>query len=88
GDIVDQLHRAIGSQLRASVPLTREWIQAYEDQYVAPEDRKTIHVSTGSLADANEIIRPNAMQEEALEEIAKVRTAGEKKALVVSATGT
>lgn len=88
GDIVDQLHGAIGSQLRASVPLTREWIQAYEDQYVAPEDRKTIHVSTGSPADANEIIRPNAMQEEALEEIAKVRAAGEKKALVVSATGT
>lgn len=88
GDIVEQLSEAIDVQLSSSTILTDEWIRRYEEQYVPPKRmRRPSGVpvpGTGELFQ----IHANAMQAEALEEIAKVRRSGEKKALVVSATGT
>lgn len=88
GDIVDQLNKAVEAQLVDSVPLSEEWIRAYEALYVPPERRTSPDPSRLLGQDPSESIRPNAMQAEALEEIAQVRAAGESKALVVSATGT
>lgn len=88
GDIVEQLNAAIFEQLKVSTPLTDEWIRAYESLYVPPEYRKPVHVVEPERAEDPEVIRPNAMQAEALQEIAHVRDSGEDKALVVSATGT
>ena len=88
GDIVEQLSEAIDVQLSSSTILTDEWIRRYAEQYVPPKPTRPpfgVPVpGTGELFQ----IRANAMQAEALEEIAKVRRSGEKKALVVSATGT
>lgn len=88
GDIVEQLSQAIDTQLSSSGLLTDEWIRRYEEQYVPPQ--ATQPLSGVPIPGASELsqIRPNAMQAEALEEIAKVRESGESKALVVSATGT
>ncbi|MFX3956320.1 DEAD/DEAH box helicase family protein, partial [Streptococcus suis] len=41
-----------------------------------------------SIASYQETIRPNKMQEQAIEGIATVRKNGAQKALVISATGT
>ncbi|WP_260848267.1 DUF3427 domain-containing protein [Brevibacterium aurantiacum] len=88
GDIVDQLDAAIAEQLKVSTPLTEAWIQAYEAVYVPPERRETVHLSSADGGSDTEVICPNAMQMEALQEIDQVRESGEDKALVVSATGT
>ncbi|MCJ7858711.1 DUF3427 domain-containing protein [Corynebacterium kalidii] len=87
GDITYQLRAAIDEQCAESRPLTREWIDNYE------QDRQIRIVPMMSQAIENgEIplgpIVPNAMQKEALTEIRSVRDAGEGRALVISATGT
>lgn len=88
GDIIEQLSKAVEAQLIDSVPLSEEWISAYEVLYKPPERRTSPDASRFLRHGPAELIRPNAMQAEALEEIARVRAAGESKALVVSATGT
>ncbi|WP_019158439.1 DUF3427 domain-containing protein [Brevibacterium senegalense] len=88
GDIVEQLATAVDAQLASSTPLTADWIQTYEARYVPPQSPAAVETIAVQLRDDRTPITPNAMQAEALEEIAKVRDAGENRALVVSATGT
>lgn len=87
GDIVDQLSTAVQTQLESAVPLTDEWIERYEEEYVAPPKRAPGRKAVAGT-DAAPAIVPNAMQAEALEEIARIRESGETRALVISATGT
>ncbi|HJE90269.1 MAG TPA: DEAD/DEAH box helicase [Dietzia timorensis] len=87
GDIVDQLSAAVQTQLDRAVPLTDEWIDRYEAEYVAPPPRPRGQKAAAGT-DVVPAIVPNAMQAEALEQIALIRDSGEKKALVISATGT
>ncbi|MFD6698633.1 MULTISPECIES: DUF3427 domain-containing protein [unclassified Microbacterium] len=84
GDIVEQLDRVISVQLANAKPLTSEWIDEYERTYVAPA-RGALVLPGGN---ATTSIVPNQMQLDALEEIRKVRVAGETRAVIVSATGT
>ncbi|MGB3733276.1 DUF3427 domain-containing protein [Microbacterium sp.] len=89
GDIVDQLRRAVDAQLAASNRLTEEWVNAYEVTYVAPIPRTSVINGGGSNpGTASPPIVANAMQAEALVEIQKLREAGERRAVVISATGT
>lgn len=87
GDIVEQLDSAIARLYDRSHRLTREWIAAYEA-------RRKVMVPPSVLEEENQrtvpvgAIRPNGMQAEALAEIKKVQDAGERRALVISATGT
>lgn len=81
GDIVDQLQVAIDGQLGSSVPLTGEWIDQYEKEYV----RAPVVAPEGVTKSP---IIANGMQRDALREIQKYRDAGEIRAVVVSATGT
>lgn len=91
GDVVDQLRRAIKAQLSSATLLTAAWIDDYESTYVAPERRPRV-IALEDNGDAEFVpvdrIFPNAMQAEALLEIQRVRDAGERRAVVVSATGT
>ncbi|WP_261624792.1 DUF3427 domain-containing protein [Nesterenkonia marinintestina] len=90
GDLGRQIWNARREEYRLSEPLTAEWITQYEKRYVPPQwgqtSRKHVSAALSALADVN--IIPNRMQSEALEAIAKVRELGERKAVVVSATGT
>ena len=91
GDIVDQLSGAVEAQRADSIPLTEEWIEAYEASYVPPEPRAgsvAPAVDPGVVDRHSQRVVPNLMQSEALAEIASLRAAGEKRAVVVSATGT
>lgn len=87
GDITHQLWAAIEEQRSQSLPLTREWIDEYEQNRqprVTQELERSIE--EGDVP-AGRIV-PNAMQKKALEEIRAVRESGEQRALVISATGT
>ncbi|WP_291314779.1 DEAD/DEAH box helicase [Corynebacterium sp. UBA2622] len=87
GDIADQLNRAVRWQVQNSVPLTEEWIARYElgreKRVIVFEDDQPLAVSPGG-----DRILPNLMQVEALENLQKVQESGEKRALIISATGT
>lgn len=88
GDIVTQLRDAVAGQLADSAPLTAGWVDEYARTWTAPPQRTLLAqpVSDGSLSTGP--IVANRMQAEALAKIAMVREAGERRAVVVSATGT
>lgn len=86
GDIVYQLRNAIDDLFRKSEPLTREWIEHYaaiRKPALADGDftRGTTPIPVGHIV-------PNAMQQEALGKIKAVQDSGERRAVVISATGT
>lgn len=87
GHIIEQLNDAIDRLHSRSQRLTPEWIRAYESRR-----KSLIHVPDLENENGPKIpvgrISPNLMQQEALAEIKKSREAGNKKALVISATGT
>ena len=91
GDIAEQLRAVVENQIRESVLLTHELIDAYAIEY-AQRPRPTVALADGFLplttGAPSSVIVPNAMQEEALEAIAALRTAGQRRGLVISATGT
>ncbi|WP_200829137.1 DUF3427 domain-containing protein [Arcanobacterium ihumii] len=86
GKIAEELATATFEQLRESIPLTTQWIREYE------ETRNLNPVSVLNDADNSILvdgkIQPNLMQTRALEQIALLREAGERRAVVISATGT
>lgn len=91
GDIVQQLNRAAMAHIKASVALTSEWIDEYELTW-SDQVRQSSSVP-GRIEESLElsstgIILPNAMQIEALAEIAALRESGETRGVVISATGT
>lgn len=97
GDIVDQLWHAVDKQLSNSRPLTQEWLDDYERHYlnvrtaVAPspfDDAPGIALADGFEDYEGLRVTPNKMQQEALEAIQQVRDMGERRAVVISATGT
>lgn len=87
GDIASQLNAGIAQHLEKAVPLTEEWIAQYEERRanrtVVFTEEQPVEVSP-----AGERILPNKMQIEALENLDAVVRSGEKRALVISATGT
>lgn len=95
GDMVTQLRAALARQQEASIALTSEWIDAYEAHYLAAGSATGVGPSflltspdAGGGEPASPVVHPNRMQSEALAAISQVREAGERRAVVVSATGT
>lgn len=84
GELVEQFQNELDSQVANSVPLTEEWIKQYEEDFkkYAPPRREILK----SLENIE--ITPNAMQQEALMNLAKLRKQGEHRAILISATGT
>ena len=96
-DLANQFAELKAQHMAHSAPLTSEWIAAYEAGYVSPPRRARPRVHRVILdADRGEqafireekAIQPNRMQAEALRAIAQVRASGERRAIVISATGT
>lgn len=91
GDITHQISTAIDRQIASSQPLTSDWIDQYENDFVKRQGLRQVVVDgelPDDLLEQDVEIVPNAMQIEALEQIAAVREAGERRAVVISATGT
>lgn len=87
GHIIEQLNRAIDRLHDRSKPLTKDWIEAYRSRRKTRREIPVLENEAGPLLPVGEIV-PNDMQKEALEEIKKSREAGDKRSLVISATGT
>lgn len=90
-DLEAQLRAIVAEQHQHSTPLTQEWIDAYARSYQAParaRRSRVIAASTKAAAPIEPSVVPNAMQAEALSALARVRESGERRAMVISATGT
>lgn len=87
GHLPQQIEDEIVEQIAQSVPLTHEWIDHYEKTRVARVTKQAIDLADEAAA-VSETIIPNEMQAEALLAIDNVRNQGERRALVISATGT
>ncbi len=84
GDIALQLQRLLKQQAEKCIPLSEEWIHQYEAERQPP---KFPDPTRDPLPPRGRIL-PNPMQSEALDNIEKIRAAGNRRALVISATGT
>ncbi|GGB29803.1 helicase [Flexivirga endophytica] len=87
GDIVEQLDRAVAAQVAESTPLTHRWIDAYTETWHPPATRHFLEPDPEPLASTTGVV-PNRMQADALAEIEQLRRRGERRGIVVSATGT
>lgn len=85
--LAEQLSEEIESQISESKPLTDAWLKLYEEDFkkyaLQRPNRKPIEKTSQS-----QTIQPNAMQVEALMNLAQLRKQGESRAIIVSATGT
>ena len=87
GDIAFQLDDAINRQTKRSTPLTPEWITEYEATRRVPERLVSQNIPLEDQSDAGTIV-PNLMQEEALDALHYLTEKGEKRGVIISATGT
>lgn len=87
-DLAEQFTNLIDSELQRSAPLTHAWITEYASGWMPPSPRQQLGISHGVAPATRSEIRPNAMQTGALEAIAALRESGERRGLVISATGT
>ena len=91
-DLGRQLSDLVQQQVARSKPLSQEWIDDYAAGYMAPPPRPRPRPAGPAVAiqDLPEGVAflPNAMQRDALIEIAGARQSGARRALIVSATGT
>ena len=87
GNIAAQLQSGVERHLDKAVPLTEDWIKDYEKKRA----KRTIVFTESQPVEVSpegEKILPNLMQVEALEQLQSVVDSGEKRALIISATGT
>lgn len=82
--LIEQVRDELDEQVRQSVPLTDAWLAQYEEEFRhrTPPRARILQ----RLREEN--IEPNAMQREALANIQRLRDDGERRAIVISATGT
>ncbi len=90
GEIYRQTIEEFNNNFNQAVEVNEEWILEYEKRYnehkqINEQIRKSIVDKTKQLQ--NQIL-PNIMQEKAVKKLEALRKSGEKKALIISATGT
>ena len=85
--IVEKVMREFHSDFEKGTPVTAEYILTYEQIYQSQFllNRKN---KLDSSLEAQQLINPNSMQIEALENLKNLRVEGKNKALIISATGT
>lgn len=92
GELISNFHNQFQDIWNAANILDINWIESYEKYYKEIQiDSKVFKVAETATANPlSEIleIKPNAMQQVALKEIADLRATGAKRGLVISATGT
>ncbi len=89
GDLIFKMRNEFAKMWQNATVLNEAWLDSYKKTYKAVHllrHQMEQHLESNLSATAKFV--PNKMQVEALAAIEKLRTAGEKKALLVSATGT
>ena len=93
GDIVYKVKQQFDQLWEESEPLSYEWIETYQTIYQPTPFKRLLEVEKEQLDLQQKLkhaqsIVPNLMQHEALKSLNEIRARGEKRALIVSATGT
>ena len=95
GDVVDHFVEQFEALWEEAVDVTEQWITAYKELFKQQQriqwEQKIFDAPveySENAVTALDDIQPNAMQQEALLQLNRVREQGKKKALVISATGT
>jgi superfamily II DNA or RNA helicase len=85
--IVEKVLREFDSDFEKGTPVNAEYILSYEEIYQSQSllNRKN---KLETLAESKQLISPNSMQIEALENLKNLRAERKNKALIISATGT
>lgn len=92
GEVIHHFREQFEDTWSQAIPLTEGWIEKYQQLYRPQAQEKIAELSPGwidrnAMKEALEI-KPNKMQQAALKELEALRTAGQQKGLVISATGT
>ncbi|MCQ6268182.1 DEAD/DEAH box helicase [Fictibacillus sp. WQ 8-8] len=95
GELVHHFKNQFEEVWTDAQPLTEDWIASYEEKYTQIIDNRKldqvaefpVDYQNNALEEALKI-KPNKMQQAALQEIQAVRDAGKNKGLIISATGT
>jgi superfamily II DNA or RNA helicase len=85
--IVEKVLGEFNSDFEVGIPVTEEFISAYEEIYKKQFLSRKVHNNSEEHNTPKEIT-PNSMQVEALKNIVKLRSEKKSKALLISATGT
>jgi superfamily II DNA or RNA helicase len=88
GTFAQEVESDFTHQFRSADPLTAEFIANYSLLYEQIRRRRDEVKALEDRIRAHSILQPNKMQVEALANLHALRTQGEKKALLISATGT
>nr|WP_026022043.1 DEAD/DEAH box helicase [Kurthia massiliensis] len=93
GALLQRFNEQFDHAFQKASPLTTAWIDEYQQHYAQIPQQKIIPFTqyppqVAEPTMASSYITPNAMQRKALTQIQQVRESGEKRALVISATGT
>lgn len=90
GDILQKISKHMEEVWKESIPLTNDWIHQYKKIYKTEktnQDFSKIEEQPEYIIDTKKPI-PNTMQRTALKNLEQLRQTGEKKGLIISATGT
>ena len=85
GELIKDVNAEFESLWMDAESLNEEWVREYEYIY---KDKKVIRKSNKVTRIKTHILKPNLMQKEAIENLDLLRKNREKKALLISATGT
>lgn len=85
-DLAVQLERLVADQHEMSAPLSQTWLDEYTEQYV-PAPAAIVRQTPSPETETGRVV-PNSMQVDALKALSLVRSSGERRAIVISATGT
>jgi superfamily II DNA or RNA helicase len=85
GNLITNTIKEFTNEFVQAIPVSEEFIKAYEEIYKKEQDKLT--QIQGYISQHN-VITPNSMQVEALNNLRKLRAENKDKALLISATGT
>ncbi|MGQ8867365.1 DUF3427 domain-containing protein [Myroides sp. TSA_177.3] len=80
-DVLDEFHR----NFEEALVVTEKYIASYEELYIK---QRVINRLELNEAKSEVVVKPNKMQQAALENLNKLRLANKNKGLIISATGT
>ncbi|WP_088810417.1 MULTISPECIES: DEAD/DEAH box helicase [unclassified Listeria] len=88
GKVVEQINGQFEDEWKSAVNLTPDLINQYEKKFLEMKKIEAEVLGKIKVEKSEVTIAPNSMQKVALVELETLRNQGEKKALVISATGT
>ncbi len=88
GAVIEEIQQHLEAEWQQAIPLSKSWLANYEAHYQPQEQAASLLLEEPPLVAEASYIVPNKMQKLALQNLRELRASGEKKGLVISATGT